>query len=93
MKEFFQSLAAFWKESVNYLAGALNRALEMLTLRASDPVEAEEPHGGRVFRVENVGGSEKGRRRVLFSGPRGWRIHVRRLERGRSGTHRHEWRQ
>lgn len=93
MKEFFQALAAFWKESVNYLWGVLNHALEILSMRGSNPIEAEEPHGGRVFRVGGVGGSDKGRRRVLFSGPRGWRVHVRRLERGRSGTHRHEWRQ
>ncbi|MBI3582103.1 MAG: hypothetical protein HY098_08555 [Nitrospinae bacterium] len=90
MKEFFQSLAASWKEIVNYLNGVLSRALEMLSLRASDPVEAEEPHGGRVFRVK---GAEEGPRRVVYHGPTGWRVHVRRLERGRSGTHRHEWRQ
>ena len=89
MKEFFQSLKAFWTETVNYLKGMLNRALEILSLRGETPEEAEEPHGGRVTRVE---GEFEKPRRGLFRGPYGWRVHFRRLERGRSGTHRPQWR-
>lgn len=88
MKEMIQSVRAFFRAVGNYLSSVWNRALEVLSMRAEPvgqtdalPVSAKYAEFGA-----------KQRKRTFFGGPYGWRVLNRRLERGRSGTHRPEWR-
>jgi hypothetical protein len=88
MKDFFQSIKAFAKATVNYLKSMWIGALEVLSMRAVPQGELDERMKKQTF--AQIG--EKQRKRTFFGGPYGWRMLNRRLERGRSAPHRPEWR-
>lgn len=84
MREFFQSVSSFFKAVANYIGSVWGRALEVLSLRGGE-MNASAGMGSAMF---------AGRMPKEMRPPRhkafGFRVLNRRLERGRSGTHRHE---
>jgi hypothetical protein len=87
MREFWNSVKSFFDATGNYIKSMWIRALEILSLRTVPPEEVE-----RMEKQSFAGVGNKPQRFQFLRGPFGWRVLNRRLERGRSGSHRPEWR-